>query len=407
MLNDNEKKLLSLADRDELIALTRKLVQIDSVIRPETGNTEKKVVSFITDWIRSEIGIEPAVDEVEPGRENIVLTVDSGIPGPTLMFEGHTDVVSEGDPSEWEHGPFSGFVEDGRLYGRGSCDMKAGLAINLLTVRTIVRNKIPFKGKLKLCIVCDEEGMMIGIKDFIKRGHAEGVDACLVSEPLDNELCLTMKGAIRAKVKVTGKMAHGCTPLYGINPNTRMARIILAYEEHENARKEEFGKDQFLGWPSLTFTVVQAPPEGEPAQLNVMPRDAVGWIDIRTIPGESHDRIKQELKDILEALSADDPDFSAEIDYFEDRPVVSMNKEERIVTVSHEAYADLTGRQPTYNGVPGATDGTFLSAWAGIPCLVNGPGPRELPHHVNEYADIDQMWECYRWYLLTSVRFCS
>ena len=407
MLTDIEKKLIELADKEELISLTQKLVQIDSVIRPETGGTEKDVVSFISEWIKREMGLEPQIDEVEPGRENIILTVDSGRPGPTLMFEGHTDVVSEGDPSEWTHGPFSGTVEDNRLYGRGSGDMKAGLAINLLTVRTILKSGVPFKGKLKLCIPCDEEGMMIGIKDFIKRGHAENVDACLVSEPLSNELCLTMKGAIRAVVKVTGKMAHGCTPLFGINPNTRMARIILAFEEYEQQRKDEFGCDEFLGWPSLTFTVVQAPPAGEPAQLNVMPRNAEGWIDIRTIPGEDHDRIRRELKDILEQLAADDPDFHAEIEYIEDRPVVSMGRDEKIVTTAHKAYADLTGKEPTYNGVPGATDGTFLSSWAGIPCLVNGPGPRELPHHVNEYVDIEQMWECYRWYLLTAIRFCG
>lgn len=407
MLTDEEKKIIGLADKDDLIKLTQALVRIDSVIRPETGGTEKNVVNFVADWIRNEIGLEPEINEVEPGRENIILTVDSGRPGPTLMFEGHTDVVSEGDPSEWIHGPFSGTIKEDRLYGRGSCDMKAGLAINLLTVRTILKSGTAFNGKLKLCIVCDEEGMMIGVKDYIKRGHAEGVDACLVSEPLDNELCLTMKGAIRAKVKVTGKMAHGCTPLLGINPNTRMARIIIAFEEYENRLKEVYGCDEFLGWPSLTFTVVQAPPAGEPAQLNVMPRDAEGWIDIRTIPGQDHDKIRADLKEILRRLGSDDTDFKAEIEYIEDRPVVSMDRSERIVTVSHQAYADLTGKEPSYNGVPGATDGTFLSAWAGIPCLVNGPGPRELPHHVNEYADINQMWECLQWYILTAVRFCS
>ncbi len=407
MLQEHEKQLLALADKDELIALTQSLVRIDSVIRPETNGTEKDVVAFIAQWIEKEIGIKPQVDEVQPGRQNVILTVDSGQPGPTLMYEGHTDVVSEGDPSEWTHGPFSGHVEGNRLYGRGSCDMKAGLAINLLTVRTVLKSGIPFKGKLRLAILCDEEGMMIGVKDFIKRGHADGVDGCLVSEPLANELCLNMKGAIRAVVKVTGKMAHGCTPLYGINPNTRMARIILAFEEYENQLKKTHGKDEYLGWPSLTFTVVQAPPAGEPAQLNVMPRDAEGWIDIRTIPGQDHDKIRADLQDIINRLAGEDPDFKARIEFIEDRPVIYMEPTEKIVTVSHKAYADLTGKEPTYNGVPGATDGTFLSSWAHVPCLVNGPGPREIPHHVNEYVDIEQMWECYRWYLLTTIRFCN
>ena len=155
MLSKTEKELLALAHKDELIELTQTLVKIDSVIRPETGNTEKKVVDFIVQWIEKEIGVKPEINEVEPGRDNVILTIDSGKPGPVLMFEGHTDVVSEGDPSEWTHGPFSGEIVDNKLYGRGSCDMKAGLAINLLTVKTILKSKAEFKGIMKLCIVCE------------------------------------------------------------------------------------------------------------------------------------------------------------------------------------------------------------------------------------------------------------
>jgi succinyl-diaminopimelate desuccinylase len=396
--------LLSGASKDELIELASALIRIDSVIRP-SGNTERKVVDFIRRWIETEIGLVPVVDEVLPGRENIILTVDSGRPGPTLLLEGHSDVVSEGNPGTWKFPPFSAHVEGTRLYGRGSCDMKAGLAINLLTARDFAKQGVLFRGKLKVGVICDEEGMMAGVKDFIRRGHADGVDACLVSEPLDNELCLSMKGAIRAVVRVTGKMAHGTQPLLGINPNTRLARIILAFETYEEAEKVRLGKDEFLGFPSVTFTVVQSPPAGEAAQLNVMPRDAVGYVDIRTVPLQDHDAVKADLRRILDGLAAADRDFHAEIEFIEDRPVVSMSKDEPIVAAARDAYFDVTGKPATYNGVPGATDGTFLRSLKGIPCLVNGPGPRNLPHHVDEYADIDMMWEAYRWYLVTVLRF--
>ena len=213
MLSEDEKKILSKIDRNELINLARELVRIDSVIRPEKGNTEKKLVRFIAEWIENEIGIKPMIEEVEAGRENIIATLDSGKPGRCLMFEGHTDVVSEGDPGLWQHPPFEGVVADGKLYGRGACDMKAGLAVNLLAAKALAASGIDWRGKLRLGIVCDEEDMMIGIKDFIEKGHADDVDACLVSEPEENQLCLSMKGAIRAKVKVIGKMAHGAMPL--------------------------------------------------------------------------------------------------------------------------------------------------------------------------------------------------
>ncbi|MCK5197998.1 MAG: M20/M25/M40 family metallo-hydrolase, partial [Spirochaetales bacterium] len=282
MLSEKEKNLLSFIDEDELVELTRSLIKIDSVIRPETGNTEAKVVEYIASWIRKELKLEPEINEVVPGRENIILKIDSGIPGRTLMFEGHTDVVSEGDRSLWKHDPFGAEIENGKIYGRGSCDMKAGVAVNLLTVKALLKSGLDFNGKIVLGILCDEEDLMLGVQDFIKRGHADNVDACLVSEPEENQLCISMKGALRIKLTVHGKMAHGAMPLTGINPNTRLAWIILAFQEFEDSQKELFGKDEYLGWPSVTFTVIQSPPPPEPPQLNVMPGESVAYIDIRT-----------------------------------------------------------------------------------------------------------------------------
>ena len=411
MLKTYERKLLSFIDRKELLSLTRDLVRIDSVIRPETGNTERELVKFIASWLKIKLAINALVEEVEPGRENIIVTVDSGSAGPCLMLEGHTDVVSEGDRLSWSHDPFGGETRDGKLYGRGSCDMKAGLAVNLITIKALLKSGLPFKGKILLGFVCDEEGMMIGIKDFIKKGHADDVDAALICEPEENQLCLSMKGAIRAIVRIRGKMAHGAMPRTGINPNPRLARIILAFEDYEKEEIERCGKDEFLGYPSITFTVIQAPPVGpagsSPAQLNVMPGQAVGYVDIRTIPVQSHEEIRKRLKAILKGLAGEDKDLSAEIEFIEDRPVVSMERDEPIVIAAAGAYTDITGRKPLYNGVPGATDGTFLRAWKGIPSLVNGPGPRHIPHQADEYVETDQLFEAARIYALTALRYLN
>ena len=407
MLSEYEQKILSFIDADELVELTRSLIQIDSVIRPETGNTEAEVVRFIVDWIKRELDLEPEINEVVPGRENIILKIDSGKPGPTLMFEGHTDVVSEGDRSLWKHDPFAAEVEDGRIYGRGSCDMKAGVAVNLLTAKALLKSGADFSGKIVLGILCDEEDLMLGVQDFIEKGHADGVDACLVSEPEENQLCISMKGALRIRLNVQGKMAHGAMPLTGINPNTRLAKIILAFEEFETRQKEKFGKDEYLGWPSVTFTVIQSPPPPEPPQLNVMPGEAVAYVDIRTVPGQNHKDIRNSLDGILNDLGKADPDFDVSLEYLADKPVVSMGKEEPIVVTAAAAYRDITGKEPVYNGVPGATDGTFLRDIKGIPCLVNGPGPRHIPHQTDEYVEIDELTESAKLYLLTAYRFLN
>lgn len=407
MISAAEGALLAALDADELVRLTADLVRIDSVIRPETGGTEREAVAFVAAWIRRELGVEPLVEEVEPGRENVVATLDSGRPGPSLMIEGHTDVVTEGDRAAWSHDPFGGEVSEGRIWGRGACDMKAGLAVALLTAKAFRRAGGAWRGRLRLGIVCDEEGMMKGIKHFIRRGHADDVAAALVPEPEENQLCLAMKGAIRAVLRVKGKMAHGAMPLSGINPNTRLARIILAYEEYEAAEKARCGKDPYLGLPSVTFTVIQAPPAGSPAQLNVMPAEAVGYLDVRTTPKQEHEAVRSRLRGILLELAGRDPDFHAEIEFIEDRPVVSIAKDEPIAAIAAGAFRDVTGREPVYNGVPGATDGTFLRAWKGIPCLVNGPGPRHVPHQKDEYVEVAELVEAARVYVVTASRFLA
>ena len=407
MLNARETTFIQSINKNELISLIQDLVQIDSVIRPETGNTEHNVACYIIDWIRRELDIEPIICEVAPNRENIILTIDSGHPGPCLMIEGHMDVVSEGDKAAWKYDPFGAEIIDGRIYGRGSCDMKAGDAIALLIAKSFRRTDQPWIGKLRLGIVCDEEGMMIGIKHLIKNGYADDVDACLIPEPEENNLCISMKGAIRAIVRVKGKMAHGAMPLAGINPNTRLARIILAFEKYEKQEKIRCGVDPYLGLPSITFTVIQSPPAGSPAQLNVMPAEAIAYVDIRTTPAQNHDAVKTKLQSILDELSGSDPDFKAELEFIEDRPVVSISKDEPIAAVSAQAYKDVTGKDPIWNGVPGATDGTFLSAWKNIPCIVNGPGPRHIPHQIDEYVEIDEAYECAKIYALTASRFLA
>ncbi len=296
-------------------------------------------------------------------------------------------------------------MAEGRIFGRGACDMKAGLAVNLLTAAAFHRAGAPWNGRIRLGLVCDEEGMMTGIKHFIRAGHADGIDACLVPEPEENQLCIRMKGAIRAVVRVRGKMAHGAMPLTGINPNPRLARIILAFERFEAEEKKRCGADPYLGLPSVTFTVLQAPPAGVPAQLNVMPGEAIGFVDIRTTLSQDHETVRSRLRAILSSLASEDPDFSAQIEFIEDRPVVGIERDSPIAAIAAGAYRDITGCEPTWNGVPGATDGTFLSAWKSIPCLVNGPGPRLIPHQADEYVDAEQALECARIYVLTASRF--
>jgi succinyl-diaminopimelate desuccinylase len=395
-----EETVLRFIDEDEVINLTRELIKIKSVYRPEAADgNEEKVARFVEDYLQK-MGLEVHYEEVVPGRPNVIAIYDSGRPGKSLLFEAHTDVVTEGDPDAWSYDPFGAVVENGRIYGRGACDTKGNLAAAISAVHAIKKSGVALTGKIILCIPCDEEGMMIGIKDFIRRGWAEGVDGAIICEPEENQLCIAQKGAMRAVIKTYGKMAHGAMPLTGINPNTRMAKLIVELEKLEQREKERVGEHPYLGWPSITPTILRSPVKGEP-QINVVPDQCVAALDIRTVPGQDHGSLQRQMKEIINDLGKEDPHFKASIEVIEERPWTETDRENGIVVAVADAYREITGQTPVYNGVPGATDGTFLHI------VTTGAGDRHIPHHADEYVEIEELIETTKIYTLAALKFLN
>ncbi len=204
--------VLERVDRDELIRFTRDLVCIPSVFCPGTreGN-EARVAQHVAQYLDGN-GFDVRVEEVAQGRPNVWALWSGDRPGKTLLFEGHTDVVTEGPAEEWKYPPFGAELVGSRIYGRGSCDTKGNLTAAVMAVKAIKDSGVPFAGRLLLCHPVDEEGMMLGIKHFIRQGHAEEVNGAVICEPEENQLCVTQKGAMRVQVTVRGKMATGRCP---------------------------------------------------------------------------------------------------------------------------------------------------------------------------------------------------
>jgi succinyl-diaminopimelate desuccinylase len=392
-------------DREELIHLVQELVRIPSVYRPEEpdGN-EARAAWFVADYLER-TGFEVRVEEVASGRPNVWAVWEGDRPGRTLLFEAHTDVVTEGRTEDWGHAPFGAERVGGRVYGRGTCDTKGNLAAAVVAVRAIKDSSVPFPGRLVLCHPVDEEGMMSGIKAFVEGGHAEGVDAAVICEPEENQLCIKQKGALRVGVTVRGRMAHGAMPASGINPVTRAARFVVAVERLEGEEIQRHGGDSFLGYPILTPTILMGPESGEP-QINVIPASAYVALDIRTAPGQSHEGLLGRLEGILTNLRDEDPDFDATLEVIDERPPTETPKDEPLVRAMAAAYTRLTSEEPRYNGVPGATDGTFLHAWAGIPIVTTGAGDREMPHHTDEWVDEEKLFAACKLYAATAMYYC-
>lgn len=395
-------------DADRVVQLTRDLVRIRSVFEPETGGNEQAAAEFIAAELRRS-GLEPVVEEPAPGRPNVICDWSgSGFePGRhrTLMLEGHTDVVTEGDPASWKYPPFEAVLADGMIHGRGSVDMKGGVAAALEALEAVRRVAPDLAGRVRLGIVADEEGLMLGIKHFISQGWADEVDGALICEPEENEICLFQKGALRYRVTFSGVMSHGAMPFAGVNPITALSRFVNRVMEYQAAEQERLGAHEFLGLPWFTPTILEAPAGGGVPQINVLPEKAFVTLDVRTIPGQDHDEISVALAGFARELEADTARLAVDVDCIESRPWTETDAADPLVTAVEAAYRQVLGSEPRYGGVPGATDGTFLHAWANVPIVTIGPGDRELPHQRDEFIRVTELVEATKLYAAAIVHF--
>ena len=420
MTNQNlVEKVLNAVNPEEVVNLTADLVKINSVWDPVAGTNEQAAAELAARWADAQ-GFQVVMEEAAPGRPNVIVTHAAG-PGPrTLMFEGHTDVVTPGAVSTWTQDPFGAEIVGRRMYGRGTNDTKGNLAAMLVAMSALKRSGVTLSGTIVGGVLCDEEDQMLGVRHFIERGHADRVTAAVICEPQDGLICTSQKGALRAQLTVTGKMSHGAMPLAGLNAAPAVADLIQGLHDLEAAAAEALGRDDHLGWPSFTPTVIQSPASG-PAQLNVMPGEARLLVDIRTIPRQSHPAIVAALKRLASDVQAKVRthyctydgllgiercrDLAVAMEILTDRPCTRTERSDPVVQAAHWATHRVTGKEPAYGGVPGATDGTFLWAWKNIPIVTMGAGDRQVPHQKDEWVDLDQLVETVKIYALTALHY--
>ena len=412
-MTESEVKVLAeraaaAVDEAYLVDLARRLVQTRSVFEPERGNTEKAAAELLVAELQG-LRLEPTLQEAAPNRPNVIADWQGTAFDPgkhkTLMFEGHTDVVTEGDADAWTYPPFEGRIEDGKLYGRGSADMKGGVAASLAALRALQKVAPDLPGRLRFGFVADEEGMMLGIKHFIEQGWADEVDGAIICEPEENELCLFQKGALRVSVTFQGVMAHGAMPYAGKNPIAGLSAFLERVRGLEQTEQKRLGEHPHLGLPWFTPTIVKAPAKGE-AQHNVMPGEAYLALDIRTVPGQEHDEVISELQRAAREVAAAEG-LEIQLDPFESRPWTETATDDPLVAALEASYPLVFDTPPRYGGVPGATDGTFLSAWACVPVVTVGPGERTVPHKRDEYVAVADLLAAARLYAAAAVFYLT
>jgi succinyl-diaminopimelate desuccinylase len=385
-------------DEEAVVALTRDLVRLRTV--NEDGAREAPAAQLVAETMRS-FGWEPQITEVAPGRPNVVAIVEGGGgPGRTLAFEGHTDVVTEGDPDRWTVDPYGGEIRDGRLYGRGSADMKSGVAAMVHAVRAL-QLAGPFPGRVLVCALVDEEGLMLGAKHFAGTELARGVDGAIICEPEEGEICTSAKGAVRIRVDLLGAMAHGAMPQHGRNPLPAIGRLLVALADLQDQLQKAHPAHEHLGEVYVTPTVSRA---GSLDQINVIPARATVAVDVRTIPGVDHSTLVGRVRELAAEAGAPDG-VTSELVVVDDRPCVEIATDHPLVTALAAAHQAVLGEPARYGGVPGATDGTILTRDAGIPTVVYGPGGKWIAHQADEYVEVADIVRCAHVYAAAADRF--
>ncbi len=325
--------------------------------------------------------------------------------GRTLLFEGHLDVVTEGDPDAWTFDPYAGDVVDGRLRGRGSADMKSGVAAMIYAARAVQLGG--FSGTLVIAALADEEGLMLGAKRLaadLVAGAVPGVGrvhGAIICEPEGGEACPVAKGAIRVLITLTGRMAHGAMPEHGRNPLPAAGSLLIGLSELERGLRLRHGRHALLGEVNLTPTVVSG---GSAEQINVIPAHATVGVDIRTVPGVDHAELLTVLAGLAASVAAD-AGLEAEVEVLDDRPPVDTPVDHPLVAAMLAGHLAATGLPGAIGGVPGTTDGTILTRDAGIPTVVYGPGGKWIAHQADEEVAVAEVVASARAYVVAARRF--
>ena len=349
------------------------LVRIPSVNPAfEGGTSEAGVADYVARFCRDR-GLEVRLQEVFPGRSN-VLARRPGKTSRRLLFEAHMDTVTAAGMTI---PPFEPRIEGGRLYGRGACDTKAGLAAMLHAVAAVERPPCD----VWIAAVVDEEHAFRGV---LKLCEGLKADVAIVSEPTGMRLVSASKGVLRWKIRCRGRAAHSSKPHLGDNAITRMARVVLALENDTAALGR--ASHPLVGSPTLSVGLIQGG-----TQVNIVPDACTISVDRRLIPGEDPVDVRRHYERLLAPLGAEmDPPM------LED-PALETPLDAAVVRLARELLGDPVG-------VPYGSDASKLSR-AGIPSILVGPGSIDQAHTADEYVDLAQVERSFEFYREMMSRF--
>ena len=363
-------------DRDAVVELTRALVAVDTQNPP--GN--ERPAADVARQALEPFGARFEEVEPEPGRTSLLATIGTGDGSrPTLLVNGHLDVVPV-DAARWAHDPFRAELDDGRLYGRGTSDMKGGVAAAVEALSALHRAGRQPACDLAFHLVADEErGGRLGTAALVERGVLRA-DACLVPEPTGLAVCVAERGLLTATITVRGRPAHGGQPGDGVSAIEMAAKVVLALHD------ADFGDPDhpLLGRPTCNVGVIQGG-----TGHNTVAESCTLVVDRRLLPGTSREAAEAGLRERIDAI--DEPDLRYQLEPGVYGEASELDPGHPFVDEVQAAMAAAVGRPAPVIGMTFSTDARFVRNQAGIPAVVCGPGDLSQAHTNDEWVVVDKL----------------
>ena len=371
-----------------------KLVQINSTnpsLSPD-GAGEREIAHYVAEGLDA-IGLEVTMWEIESGRWNVMGRLRGKGNGRTLMYNAHMDTVGVAGMAE----PFSGAIRDGKLYGRGSYDMKASLAAQLAAAKSLVDSGVELEGDLLITAVADEEHSSIGADDLVKHIRA---DAAIVTEPTDLHICRAHRGFIWYDIETYGRAAHGSRYKEGIDANMRMGRFLCGLDKLEQELLQRT-PHPLAGPPSLHASRIHGGTE-----ITIYAANCHLQVERRTIPGETEAQTTAEMQTIIDQLSAADETFKATLNPSFGRPPFEVDRNADIVqAVQSVMQKEQLGSSSPHTGQTFWTDAAVFAA-AGMETVLLGPIGQGL-HSAEEWVDVQSVIDLAKILAETAVIYCN